>query len=168
MAVCAVIGMKLSGMSIKKQLNFRSAKQYLWGLAVLSFLTLSFAVIPILCGQSIIGGHLEPSAGTIIYNAVFCIIFVGPVEELIFRGYVQDLLVDILPKQRWLGAVIAAALFGLWHIINGSLVQVLLTFVIGLVFGLSKYLIKNCTLISVSLGHGLYDFMNIIWRILLI
>lgn len=168
MAACALVGMKLSGMSIKEKLNFRGAKQYLWGLAVFALLSLSFAVIPILFGGNLIGGHIEPPVGEILYNAVFFIIFVGPVEELIFRGYMQELLSDILPKQKWLGAVIAAALFGLWHLVNGSLIQVLFTFVIGLIIGLSKYFIKNCTLISVSLGHGLYDFMNIIWRIILI
>lgn len=168
MAVCALVGMKLSGMSTKKQLNFCGAKQYLWGLAVFAFLSLSFAVFPILFGGNLIGGHLEPSIGDILYNAAFFIIFVGPVEELIFRGYMQELLSDILPKHKWLGAVIAAALFGLWHLVNGALIQVLFTFVIGLVLGLSKYFINNCTIISVSLGHGLYDFMNIIWRILLV
>ena len=40
---------------------------------------------------------------------------VGTVEELIFRGYIHELFVDILPKHKWLGAVIAAAIFGLWH-----------------------------------------------------
>ena len=168
MAVCAIVGIRLSGMSIKDKLDFRNARQYLWGLAVFVFLSLSFAVIPVLCGGNFIGGHFEPPVGEIIYNAMFYIIFVGPVEELIFRGYIQDLLVDVLPKQKWLGAVIAASLFGVWHIINGSLIQVLFTFVIGLILGLSNYFIKNCTLISVSLGHGLYDFFNIIWRIVLV
>ncbi len=168
MAVCALAGMRLSGMSVKEQLDFRGAKQYLWGLAVFAFLSLTVAVIPILCGGSLIGGHFEPSVGDIIYYGVFYIIFVGPVEELIFRGYIQELLAELLKKHKWLSAVIASALFGLWHIINGSFIQVLFTFAIGLVFGLSKYFIKNCTLISVSLGHGLYDFFNIIWRILLL
>lgn len=168
MAVCAIVGMKLSGMSIKEQLDFRNANQYLWGLAVFAFLSLSFAVIPILCGGNFIGGHFEPSVGEIIYNGAFYIIFVGPVEELVFRGYIQELLSDILPKPKWLGALIAAALFGLWHLVNGSLIQVIFTFAIGLILGLSKYFIKNCTLISVSLGHGLYDFFNIILRIVLV
>lgn len=168
MAVCAIISMKISGVSIKEQLDFGSARQYLWGLAVFALLSLSFAVIPILCGGNIIGGHHEPPVRDIIYEGVFFIVFVGPVEELVFRGYMQELIADILPKQKWLGAVIAAALFGLWHLVNGSLIQVMFTFAIGLIIGLSKYFIKNCTLISVSLGHGLYDFMNIIWRIILI
>ncbi|MGN1111518.1 MAG: CPBP family intramembrane glutamic endopeptidase [Oscillospiraceae bacterium] len=168
MAITALVGMKLSGMDIKKQLDFKNAKQYLWALSVFAVLSLTVAVIPALFGNSLIGGHTEPSLPLLAYGALFYIGFVGPVEELVFRGYVQELFVEILSKHKWLGAVIAAAVFGLWHWINGSFVQVLFTFGIGLVFGLAKYFIKNCTLVSVALGHGLYDFMNIIIRIVLI
>ena len=168
MAVPALVGMKLSGMDIKKQLDFANAKQYLWAVVIFAALSLTIAVIPALFGVSFIGSHTEPPAALIVYAALYYIGFVGTVEELIFRGYIQELLVEILPKNKWLGAVIAAAIFGLWHWVNGSLVQVLFTFAIGAFIGLMKYFIKNCTLISAALGHGLYDFMNIIIRIVLI
>ena len=168
LSVPAIIGMKLSGISIKKQLDFANAKQYLWALAVFAFLSLSIAVLPALFGTSLIGQHADFPPLDIAYYALFYIVFVGPVEELIFRGYVQELFVEILPKNKWLGAVIAAAIFGLWHWVNGSIFQVLFAFLIGSVFGLTKYFFKNCTLISEALGHGLYDFMNIIIRIVLI
>ena len=168
MAVPALVGMKLSGMDIKRQLNFANVKQYLWAFAVFGCLSLTVAVLPALFGTSLIGGHADFPLQDIAYYALFYIGFVGPVEELIFRGYVQELLVEILPKNKWLGAVIAAAIFGLWHWVNGSFVQVLFTFAIGAFIGLMKYFIKNCTLISAALGHGLYDFMNIIIRIVLI
>lgn len=168
LSVPAIIGIKLSGMSIKKQLDFANAKQYLWALAVFAFLSLTVAVLPALFGTSLIGQHSDFPPLDIAYYALFYIVFVGPVEELIFRGYVQELFVEILPKNKWLGAVIAAAVFGLWHLVNGSIFQVLFAFLIGSVFGLTKYFFKNCTLISEALGHGLYDFMNIIIRIVLI
>lgn len=168
LAVPAVVGMRLSGVSLKKQLDFANGRQYLWAAALFAVMSLAIAVIPALLGTSLIGGHTSPSIPVLIYGAVFYIVFVGPVEELIFRGYAQELLVEILPKHRWLGAVIAAALFGLWHGVNGSLAQVIFTFAIGLFWGLMKYFFKNCTLVSTALGHGVYDFMNIIVRIFLI
>lgn len=168
LTVPAVVGMKLSGISLKEQMDFANKKQYLWAIVIFAALSLSVAVIPALFGVSFIGGHTEPPAVLVAYSALFYIGFVGTVEELIFRGYIQELFVDILPKHKWLGAVIAAAIFGLWHWVNGSFVQVLFTFAIGAFIGLMKYFIKNCTLISAALGHGLYDFMNIIVRIFLI
>lgn len=168
LAVPAVVGMKLSGISLKEQMDFANKKQYLWAIVIFAALSLSVAVIPALFGVSFIGGHTEPPAVLVAYSALFYIGFVGTVEELIFRGYIQEIFVDILPKHKWFGAVIAAAIFGLWHWVNGSFVQVLFTFAIGAFIGLMKYFIKNCTLISAALGHGLYDFMNIIVRIFLI
>ena len=67
-----------------------------------------------------------------------------------------------------LNGIIAALLFGLWHIINGNIIQVLFTFGIGLVFGFSKYKIKNCGYVGVSLAHGLYDFLNTIVRMFIV
>lgn len=168
MAVPALVGMKLSGVKIKKQLDFANGKQYLWALAVFAVLSVTIAVLPALFGTSLIGQHAEFPPSDIAYYALFYIGFVGPVEELIFRGYIQEQFVEILPRHKWLAPIIASAVFGLWHWINGSFVQVLFTFAIGLVFGLAKHFLKNCTLISVALGHGLYDFMNIIIRIVLI
>jgi membrane protease YdiL (CAAX protease family) len=67
-----------------------------------------------------------------------------------------------------MGVIITSFIFGLWHFINGSFIQVLFTFGIGLVFGFSKYLIKNCTYLSVTVGHGLYDFLNVIVRMFIL
>ena len=63
---------------------------------------------------------------------------------------------------QWIGVIIAAALFGIWHIINGSLFQVLFTFGFGLIFGFAKYFLKNCKYLGLALGHGFYDFLNVI------
>lgn len=65
-------------------------------------------------------------------------------------------------KNRWIGVIIASALFGLWHLINGSFIQVLFTFGIGLVFGLTKEYIKDLHYTGIALSHGLYDFLNYI------
>ncbi len=163
----AAIGIKMSRLRLK--IEIKNYRQYLWAFLVFAFLTISIAVVPSLFGKSLIGGKLYPPyADTLIYSALFYIVFVGPAEELIFRGYIQELLETLLPKNKWLGAVISAALFGLWHIINGSFLQVLFTFGIGLVLGLAKYFIKDFTFISAALTHGIYDFFNVVWRIVLI
>lgn len=167
MAACALIGMKLSGMKIKNELDFGNPLQYLWGVAAFIPLSVSFTVLPMLLGGSIAGGHNETPFEDIVYYFVYYLVFVGPVEELIFRQYLQELLVDILPGWKWMGAVIAAVLFGVWHLVNGSSYQALLSTAVGLVLGLSKYFIKDCTLISVSMAHGLYDFFIVIFRIIL-
>ena len=158
-AAVAVIAMKLTAQE-KKLLP---TKHKLWlqiliGVAFAAVLCFLMGIVPILCGTSIIGSHTEPSAGFLAISAVQDILFVGVCEEIVFRGYVQNQFEIWLKKCKWLAPLIAAVLFGLWHIINGSLIQVLFTTLIGCVFGYSKYFIKDCSLLSVIIAHGLYDF----------
>lgn len=156
----AFIAMKLSEM--KLEISFKNKMQYLVGIVIAVSLSIVIAVIPALCGFPFVGNHMDFSWFDLIYNFLFYLFIIGPVEEFVFRVYIQDALISCFKKHQWIGVVIASLLFGLWHIINGSLIQVLFAFGIGLVFGFAKYKMKNCTYLSVVLAHGLYDFLNII------
>jgi len=162
----AWIAMELTGMAV--DLNFKNRQQYFAGAAVALSLSAVIAIIPALCGFSLVGEHTDFSWFNVIYDFLFYLLIVGPVEEFVFRVYLQDTFVSFFEKHKWLGIVIAAFLFGVWHIINGSIIQVLFTFGIGLVFGFSKYKIKNCGYVGVAFGHGLYDFLNTLVRMFLV
>ena len=162
----ALIAMKLTDMKIA--IDLRNKRQYLIGIAVALGLSVVIAVIPALCGFSLIGNHADFPWFVLIYYLLFYLLIIGPVEELVFRVYLQDTFVSFFEKNKWMGVVIASFLFGLWHIINGSIIQVLFTFFIGLVFGFAKYKIKDCGYIGVAFGHGLYDFLNILVRMFIV
>lgn len=132
--------------------------QILIGVGIALLLSFFIGILPILCGTSLIGSHSDMSVGNILLAAMKDILFVGVGEEIVFRGYVQNQFSIWLKKCKWLAPLIAAVLFGLWHLINGSIIQVLFTTVIGCVFGYAKYFIKYCSLLSVIIAHGLYDF----------
>ena len=160
------VSMKVTGMKIT--VNFRNKRHFLIGVAIATVLSAVIAVIPAVCGFSLVGNHRDFSWFTVIYDFLFYMLLVGPVEEYVFRVYLQDTFVGFFTKQKWIGVVIAAFLFGLWHIINGNIVQVLFTFGIGLVFGFAKYKIKDCEYISLAIGHGLYDFLNTLVRMFIV
>ena len=40
--------------------------------------------------------------------------------------------------------------------------------IFGIVFGFSKYKIKDCGYVGVSVGHGLYDFLNTLVRMFIV
>ena len=162
----ALIAMKLTDMKI--EIDFRNKNQYLIGIAIALGLSVLIAVIPALCGFSLIGNHADFSWFILIYHFLFYLFIIGPVEELIFRVYLQDTFVSFFDRNKWKGVVIASFLFGLWHIINGSIFQVLFTFFIGLVFGFAKYKLKDCDYAGVALGHGLYDFLNTLVRMFIV
>ena len=158
----AVVAMKATGM--KSDIDIKSKRQYLIGIALALCLSVVIAIIPALCGFSLVGSHRDFSWSVLIHDLLFCLLIVGPVEELVFRVYLQDAFVSFFARRKWLGVILAAFLFGLWHIINGSVVQVLFTFGIGLVFGFAKHATKGCSYVSVAFGHGIYDFLNTLVR----
>lgn len=158
--VTAFVAIKLTGVKIGVEL--KNFWQYLIGLGVALTLSLFIAFIPAWCGHSLVGAHTKYDLGTLLFAIFFYFLIIGPVEELIFRVYYQETFMSFFNKYKWIGVIIASALFGLWHLINGSLLQVLFTFGIGLVFGFAKYFIKRFKYLGVSFAHGLYDFLNII------
>lgn len=164
--VVALIAMKITRMKIN--IDFKNKHQIFIGAVIAITLSVFIAIIPALCGFSLVGEHTEFSWFTIIYDFLFYMLIIGPVEEFVFRVYLQDTFVSFFEKKKWIGVVVASFLFGLWHIINGSIIQVIFTFGIGLVFGFAKYKIKDCGYIGVSFGHGLYDFLNTIVRMFIV
>lgn len=157
--IVAVVAMILTGQS-KKLLPSKEklGLQILIGVVIATALCFIIGIIPILCGISLIGSHSDMSIGKILFVAIQDILFVGVGEEIVFRGYIQNQFAIWIKKWKWLSPLIAAVLFGLWHLINGSFIQVLFTTIIGCIFGYSKYFMKDCSLLSVIIAHGLYDF----------
>ena len=97
------------------------------------------------------------SAGILIFYLVYDFLFVGFGEEFIFRGYFCSRL-GTVTKSKIAAVVISSVLFGLWHYPNGhNILQVIMTTLLGLLYGLSRYKIKNCSVLSVSVAHGLQD-----------
>ena len=162
----AWIAMKLAGMKV--DIDLKNKHPYRIGVTIALVLSAVIAIIPALCGFSLIGNHIDFSWFVLIHDLLFYLLIIGPVEEFVFRVYLQDTFVSFFEKHKRLGVVIASFLFGLWHIINGNAVQVLFTFGIGLVFGSAKYKIKGCGYAGVSFAHGLYDFLNTLVRMLIV
>ena len=162
----ALVALRLSG--LKVCLDCRNWRQYAMGVALAVILSLCIAVIPSLFGLYLVGEGTAFSLTALLYDFFFYLLVIGPVEELMFRVYLQELFIDFLPQKKWLGVVLASLLFGLYHWINGNLMQVIFTFGIGLYFGFAKYKLKNCGYTAVALGHGLYDFLNTVVRMFLI
>ena len=155
----AVIAMKLTGQTHV----LRPVKRNLWlqaliGLGLAATLCFFFGILPILFDTSLVGSHMEPDAGRLVILAVEDLFFVGIGEEVFFRGYVQNQFEIWLGRRKIFAPLIAGILFGLWHLINGSLLQMLIASVIGCVFGYARAYVKDCTLLSVIIAHGFYDF----------
>ena len=162
----AFVAIKLTKIDIGIEL--KNYWQFIFGATIALSVSLFVAFSPAFFGFSIVGNHQNFDWGTLLYSLFFYFLIIGPVEELIFRVYFQETFISFFKKHSWIGVIIAAATFGIWHLINGSLFQVLFTFGFGLLFGFAKYFLKKFKYLGLSFGHGLYDFLNVIVRMFIV
>jgi len=83
--------------------------------------------------------------------ALALIFFTGFVEELVFRGVIQQTAVASLGRKP--GVLGVALVFAILHIGWLSMLDFLFVFLIGLLFGL--VVLKTGSIVGVSLSHGL-------------
>ena len=88
----AWIAMKLAGMKV--DIDLKNKHQYLVGVMIALILSVTIAIIPALCGFSLVGNHEDFSWFILIYDVLFYLLIIGPVEEIVIRVYVQDAFVS--------------------------------------------------------------------------
>lgn len=102
-----------------------------------------------------------------LISLIFYTVFIGLFEELFFRGIIENELLENYKGSRKniiVSIVLSAIFFGGTHILNLfagqglfiTLMQIIQTFAIGLLFGAVYYLSKNIW--ALAFLHGFYDF----------
>ena len=106
--------------------------------------------------QVVAAGQQDPTL--FLYLVPVSLLFIGPAEELLFRGGVQGILREAYGS---VGAIVlASALFGGVHLFallsgNGQLTYVVIAALLGLILG---YLYERTdNLVVPSLVHGIYN-----------
>ena len=141
--------------------------QILIGVILALLMSLILTIVPILWGcKERIGNTLYYKPWQFAYDFVYSIIGVALAEEFVFRGYIFHKLLEV-KDSRWFAIIVSSILFGLFHIFNGNLIQVIMTSFIGFLYCVLREKIRNCTLLSLVITHGLYDGMIVLWVALL-
>ena len=134
------------------------------GVVIALAMSVIFTLVPHLAGfgQFFDTGNRYEYLWQYIFEFTYCILSVGFVEEFVFRGFIFGKLQKIF-RNNVLPVVISSALFGLFHIFNGSIFQMLMTAGIGALFCLCRIKIKNCSMLSLVIAHGVYDALITVW-----
>lgn len=99
-------------------------------------------------------GGLQPEL--LLIRLVCFIFFVGPVEVVVFRGYLFAKLREVI-EHPVAACAVSALLYGFWHYpTTQSLATVGIKTLIGFVYALCKVKVKHCTTLSVSVAHSLH------------
>ncbi len=138
--------------------------QVLIGLGIALCMSFVFTVIPHLAGKNdwVNNQHQYQYMWQFIYDFVDYIFAIALVEEFVFRGFFYRKLEVLFGSA--VGAIIGSSvLFGLFHFGGGNIVQIFLTGIIGTIFCICRIKIKNCTLLSAVIAHGVYDALITVW-----
>ena len=138
-------------------------KQIVIGCAIALAMSAVLTVFPILIGlKNMVGSSNYTAAWQFAYQFLYTTLGVALAEELIFRGYIFHKLLEINNK-RWFAILISSSLFGLFHIFSGNLIQLFMTAIIGAFYCICREKIKDCTILSLILAHGIYDALIVLW-----
>lgn len=141
----------------------RMASQIGIGLAIAAAMSLLLTVIPILAGlKDWVGQTFYTQPWQFAFEFVYRILGVAFAEELIFRGFIYSRLLKMGDSVLF-AILVSSALFGLFHIFGGNIVQVIMTAFIGVFWCLCREKIKNCTTLSLIIAHGVYDALIVLW-----
>lgn len=151
---------KFSNFGFSKEKIF---KQILIGTLIGCIMSIFITLIPIL----IFGKENTYSSSNFkyiwqyIFQFVYLTFSVSLTEEFIFRGYLLNKFKGV-SKNSVVPIITTSLLFGLFHIFNGSIIQVVLTTFIGLILVICKEKIKDCSLLSLIIAHGVYDWLIVL------
>lgn len=147
-------------------LGFRKEKllqQIGIGILLAASMSFVFTVLPILFGfKDMVGSTSYKYSWQFVYEFFYCILGVALAEEIVFRGYIFKKLLEV-KSSKWLAIVVSSLLFGLFHVFNGSWIQVLMTAILGFLYCIFREKIKTCTLLSLIIAHGVYDALIVLW-----
>ncbi|MCL2050634.1 MAG: CPBP family intramembrane metalloprotease [Lachnospiraceae bacterium] len=150
-----------------KEIGFLKDKillQILMGVIVAVGSLVIFIVLPALFGINMsYVGNLDIFA--ILYQFIYMMLAVALIEEIICRGYLFKKLLAI-NGSKWFAILVSSALFGLLHIFNWSLFQIIVTAVIGLYWCICREKLKHCTLLSLIIAHALHNTIHPIFTAL--
>ncbi len=151
---------KLSSMGFKKE---RILLQISIGVLIAVSMSLVLTVLPIFMGfKDMVGNASYTQTWQFAYEFIYRIMGVALAEEIIFRGYIFNKLLEI-KNSRWFAIIVSSVLFGLFHVFNGNIIQIFMTAFIGLVYCILREKVKECTLLSLIIAHGVYDALIVLW-----
>lgn len=137
-------------------------KQIILGLLLALPMSAILTVLPILLGlKDMVGNFSYTQVWQFVFQFVYSIGGVALAEELVFRGYLFQKLLEIR-NSRWFAIIGSSVLFGLFHVFSGNPVQVLMTAIIGLIYCVYREKVRDCSLLSLIIAHGLYDGMIVL------
>lgn len=113
-------------------------------------------------GEYVSNGKIYAYLWQFAYEFFYCIAAVSCVEEFVFRGLIYANIRQISSKDS-IAVIGSSVLFGVFHLFSGNIIQMVATACIGVILCVCRLKIKNCSIVSLIIAHGIYDAMITVW-----
>lgn len=139
-------------------------RQIITGIIIGIVMSMLFTFLPHIAGFGayVDNGNRYTRAWQFLFEFIYCISAVSLTEEFVYRGFIYQKFKAISGNETF-AMIGSSALFGLFHIFSGNVIQVVITAFIGALLCILRLKIKNCTTLSLIMVHGIYDFMITVW-----
>ena len=138
--------------------------QILIGLGIGLGMSFSLTLIPHLMGfgNFVDNGTRHDQFIEFVIELIYFIFSVAFVEEFVFRGFIFRRLKNLTGSDV-VSLIISSVMFGLLHVFSGNIIQIVITSLLGAFWCFCRLKIKNCSLLSLIIAHGVYDFLIGVW-----
>ena len=135
-------------------------KQIKAGVSIALCMTCVLALLPMIFGLKdlVYRGESYQSVGSAIGGFFHFLLVVGLVEEFVFRGFLYGKLNNLCQSDK-APIVISSLVFGACHVSGGNFTQVIMASVIGAIYCWCLEHVPNCSLLSLIIAHGTYDWL---------
>lgn len=149
---------KKQNMSLSDMGLIKPIKPTAWGVGIV------IALIPMFLMIVLNGGNLDTmfppkvSLTICIIQSIYYFVIVAPAEEIIFRGFILENFNKSYTKN--ISILLTSFLFALVHIYNGSIMNVVMAFIISILYCEVKFISNNRSIFPCMIGHALNDSLN--------
>ena len=144
-------------------------RQILIGLGIGLGMSFSLTLIPHLMGfgNFVDNGTRHDQFIEFVIELIYFVFSVAFVEEFVFRGFIFRRLKNLTGSDV-VSLIISSVMFGLLHVFSGNIIQIVITSLLGAFWCFCRLKIKNCSLLSLIIAHGVYDFLIGVWASVLL
>lgn len=156
--VVVLVLAKKQNMSLRDMGLIKPIKPIAWIVGIV------IALIPMILMILLNGGNLDTmfppkvSLTICIMQSIYYFVIVAPTEEIIFRGFILENFNKSYTKN--ISILLTSFLFALVHIYNGSIMNVVMAFIISVLYCKVKFISNNHSIYPCMVGHALNDSLN--------
>lgn len=145
-------------MSLREMGLVKPKKPVAWAIGILISLTPIFLML-VLNGGKISSMFPEKMSLLIcILQTLYYFIIVAPVEEIIFRGFILENFNKSYSQN--ISIILTSFLFSIIHIYSGNIINIVMAFIISMLYCKVKLTRNNHSLYPCMVGHAINDSLN--------